>query len=554
MLIHRFSTAFSLGDTATQVQLIASQFLVLGQANTRSLLATMSGARLDKKCSLEDAVYTGEAIVSRLEHGSRPGLHSQATGHSVKNIVSPITRLPTEVLTMIFTTRPRNWKRTRHQELTLRLVSRRWHDIVDSTPQLWTTVGFSLSSWSKDDDPAISEQRLIFRLEKSKTSPLDVRIDLKEGDLYSTWDDDEHDSINSASDHPRVPLDRHLLLLVPHAHRFYSLKIMSAWYSALSQTLEPFLAATAPLVEKITIQYHRPLCWDYKEESCLSFFVDGAPSLRGIKLDNLSLTECSPPLTSVTHLTLSMHKDVGELEDFDSYSSVFSELTSLIWLRIEGMVFENYEEDYPPIDIPTLKHLDIRSGDAPGLDSSIACFNLPTLNSLLVHDAADSFDLINSTSNGAAPKFPTVRELDLYQRPAYSWQKQVRLLSRDLAYNFPNLESLTLFCDDNDHLSPEVAFIRDNVDCFLSLETLDLRSGPKDEDLLLSMIRQRVASGRPIIRCGFSFDYAGGVTEQMDYLENELPSDYELDDVTPAFIYIGNLVSKYLFRSDVSWN
>jgi hypothetical protein len=505
----------------------------------------MSG--VDQEPNPTDAGDTREDAVSGLQRGPKSRLPSQTTAHSVETSVrvSSIMRLPTEILAMIFTTRPRNWKKTHHQELTLRLVSRRWRDIVDSTPQMWATVSFSLSSWSEVGDPITSEQRLTFRLEKSKSSPLDVSINLQEGGLYLTWDNDEHDSLNHAPEHPSVALDRHLLLLTPHVHRFHSLKITSAWYSALSQTLKSLLAVAAPLVEKIKISYDRPICWDYREDIYLPFLLDGAPSLRDIKLENLSLVECSPPLASVTYLTLSMGKDAGMLDDFDLFDSVFAELTSLVWLRLEGMIFDNYEEGDPPISIPSLQYLDVRSSNYPGLDTSISCFDLPALDTLLIHDAEESFQFICSPSNGTAPKFTNVRVLDLYQRPTYEWEIKLPLLTRDIAYNFPNLESLTLFCDDKDHLHPEVAFIRDNVDCFPLLDTLDLRSGPKDSDLLLSMLQQRVASGRPVITCGFTFDWSGGVTAHLDYLESEVPPDYELDPLRPALNYIGNVVSVF---------
>jgi hypothetical protein len=362
--------------------------------------------------------------------------------------------------------------------------------------------------------------------------------------MYLTWDDDEHQSFNTTSDHPRVPLARHLRVLTPHVYRFQSLKVSTAWYAALSQTLETLLSFNCSQLKRISASYHRPACWDFPE-GCIPFLLHGVFVLREFKLENLAIDECMPPLRSVTHLTLSMDKDAGTLIDFAAMATAFADLNSLVWLRLEGSLLDNDDGYDPPITIPSLQHLEIHSADYPGLDTSMECFLLPALQTLEIHDAKESFKFISSASDDGMPRFPTVRELDLYQRPTYEWEIKIPLLPRDLAFNFPGLKSLTLFCDDKQKLVPQAEFIRGNVDCFPSLETLDLRTGPNDNDVLLSMLQERFANGRSILMCRFAFDWKRGVDEQMDDLERKIPPYYELDPCGPALRYIGNLVSSF---------
>jgi len=216
---------------------------------------------------------------------------------TLTNELAPITSLPTEIIVAIF-------PEACHFK-TLGRVIRRWREIVNGTPQFWSTIQFSISRYYLDSSN--EDYRLNLALERSRQFPLDANFRFYGDDIQSTWSE-ESDSLPTSQvfQNPRSFLARHLKALMPHARRIRSLTIETEWHGALYHILTAFLDVSAPLLEHLVVYMSPFQSSNVVDDSPrpFVFLKGGAPVLKSIKLMNLTIPHCSPPLKNVTHLSL----------------------------------------------------------------------------------------------------------------------------------------------------------------------------------------------------------------------------------------------------------
>ena len=215
---------------------------------------------------------------------------------TLTNELAPITSLPTEILGAIFAI-ARNFT-------TLGQVIRRWREIVNETPQFWSTTRFAV--WNCNDDAGKAEHQLSLALKRSRQFPLDANFHLLGDEKYYTWTEERYTWIEEADPvpttwdgcirYPSIFLARHLKALMPHASRIRSITIETEWHEALYQVLTAFLDVDAPLLESIVIDMADHSSYDVEVEDLpkpFDFLKGGAPMLKSIELTNLAIPHCS---------------------------------------------------------------------------------------------------------------------------------------------------------------------------------------------------------------------------------------------------------------------
>jgi len=413
---------------------------------------------------------------------------------TLTNELAPITSLPTEILGAIFA--------EACNFVTLGRVIHRWREIVNDTPQFWSTVEFSILRYYFD--PSLEEYRLNLALERSSQFPLDVNFTLcwngfphiRAEARYAQFEESNTPSTSQVSQYPRSFLARYLKALMSHAHRIRSLTITTLWHGALYQILTAFLDITAPLLERIVIDIPQSNVIDDDSPRPFVFLKGGAPMLKSIELTNLMIPHCRPPLKSVTHLSLT--KTYGTPIDNINFGKTLTGLTSLESLRLLGKVFADYPESTLTIPIPTLRSLYISNARAGVEVVDMKYFYLPNLETL---DATQNESHISASS--PLPRFPNVRTL-----------RNVARISKGLSSNFPQVTDLYLAIVDT--ASAELG----DLHSWPLLRHLAVSYG--DSMVLRKILNERIASDHPIITlslmcpCGLGRTLADPLWERRD--------------------------------------
>lgn len=260
----------------------------------------------------------------------------------LRNPNSPISKVPGEILALIFDAVPRSARhgvlirtlpRVNHVPFSVVIshVSRLWRYIAIHTPSLWTTIRFSKLNWR-----SLSLHRLF--VERSRSRLLDIHFTCYDG---------------MGAFHPSVL----------HLHRCRKLVIASHEFPVVFHILQHLRTLSAPRLESFKINM---LAGELEEplDQIGRIFEGGAPFLSSVKLCGISSLGCRPPLAAITYLQLH-----GRFSAYPVTLETFSEVlnivaSSLRHLSLEGMVVSYQEEDVIfDIHLPVLSFLDIRFPD-----------------------------------------------------------------------------------------------------------------------------------------------------------------------------------------------
>ena len=268
-------------------------------------------------------------------------------------------------------------------ELVVSQVSRRWRNAAINCPSLWTNI--IITSWHPS-------QCLLMYLERSKSSPIDLRLFFhREFDLS----DDIHDALDA----------KHILSsIIPHIHRCRHIDIVNR-EAYIYATLSRFRDSSAPLLESMSIirtyidheddnnfdddddddddndddlhlvaSYPRPK----------TIFSGGAPRLSHLRLDSTGLSCCWPPLDALTTLHIDASATLvveWKHEEFHELINASPSLTTLI-IHLEFVELEHSK----PIEIPSLRTLDVTSIDIPDM---LSASSFPSLESFTIRSIRD---------------------------------------------------------------------------------------------------------------------------------------------------------------------
>lgn len=214
---------------------------------------------------------------TRLDHEIAAMTLALCSLRTQRNILSPVSRLPAEILASIFIRCARNHHKNRRsvpEWVNVSYVCRHWRDIALNCSTLWSFLFVSSQHWTDE------------LLARSKTTPLKVRVD---------------------SEYPKQSKELYLLEKVaPQAGRIEDISLQLTRREA--ERILSLLSSPAPLLQTLQISVEKS---NYLGENALvsGVLFDGyTPALRKLELVNYAFPLTSPALRGLTTLRL---RDLG---------------------------------------------------------------------------------------------------------------------------------------------------------------------------------------------------------------------------------------------------
>jgi hypothetical protein len=290
------------------------------------------------------------------------------------NAIAPISSIPSEVLAAIF--KEVCFSDGYHGSeihVPLRVlpsivlashVNRRFRHIAINTPSLWTNVHFHLSS--------IMDIHLMDTyLERSKTTPLEICIvgAGSLGDVYNV-----------------------IGRLLPHSGRWRSLSVQSQPLACMREIILALQHLFVPRLESIHMTVLGLLPANNQD---VRIFQGGAPNLGIVKLANVGLLNCCPPLSALETLDIQMSYFQLTSLNHNQFRDISVAAPSLTYLRLSSGVFvPTTRIEMEPIDLPSLRTLVIILNPFPaegnGLIDVFKALHMPVLQTLEIDHATST--------------------------------------------------------------------------------------------------------------------------------------------------------------------
>ncbi|KIM40480.1 hypothetical protein M413DRAFT_162350 [Hebeloma cylindrosporum] len=357
-----------------------------------------------------------------------------------------VYRLPNELLTGILINLQRSVRYPLKPgmipfQVTASHVSRRWRDVVLSTPLLWNTIDFRIRPMNHVQGRILSQ--LDAYLTRSDTCFLDITLDFHIVDDLSSYFD----------------------LLAAHSRRWRRLAIVTR-YEQVDDIQN--LLKNIPTIgfEHLSLSLGKP------QEGSLSprkpyatisptILLAGCPSLTFVRLAGLALGNLHPPLTTVT--TLHLDGWTRNFMTHDQLKAILEASVSLVNLSLNQLHIHHPRDPLEvihPVSLPNLQCLRLLGPCSP-VSRLLSLMDTPKLLSLSLQDI-DTFD-----SN----ILPSVQSLSM-DRCALD-DLEVAHLFR----SFPSVEFLSI-----DESLPDIYYmLRPNLDQphpWPRLRTISLRALP----------------------------------------------------------------------------
>jgi hypothetical protein len=408
--------------------------------------------------------------------------------------LAPISMIPNEVLSIIFEAaclQSSPGPQRSSFEMILSHVSGCWRSVALNTPQLWTNIHIdSQDSWQV--------QMTEVYLSRSGALPLAIHLVIDNLDLEV------------------APAYHNLMTHLPRWSRLW---LHCHWQIDLDRFLEPIETSAAPCLQLIDIflgSMPNPDMIDRR------IFGGGAPFLTYVRLRNLALRSCLPPLQSVTNLRLD-EPNQALYTSPSQLASMLNGLPALTHLVLSGY----YGEDGAPlalIELPSLRslHTLIFTDMFPILLNMILA---PHMESLLLEEiSAWHLDEFANLTSGS-PKFPSLKSLTILYKPGQAftlptWGNVIRA--------FPAVRCMTLLshdpCDFLISLRPQSRpGSQDPVIPWPDLHTLTLISElgllPFAIGAFCNTVSTRFRAGCPIRKLQLSNGVLAGLTDKLEWLQ-----------------------------------
>ncbi|KAJ7356756.1 hypothetical protein DFH08DRAFT_464462 [Mycena albidolilacea] len=264
-------------------------------------------------------------------------------------------------------------------EWTLSHVSQRFRDITVGAPELWTTIETDVSG----SEGSVKIRKLY--LERSRARQISVA--LREPREYYILEEGLLD------------LDERVGDIVSHVNRIRWLRIvLTAVGWEHPKMLAPFRDVAAPCLQHLEI-----VSTDY-DAGTGALFLSGAPKLRSLKIDGITLRLPVPVWTAtLTHLDYSASDP-----DIYNLAAITAQCPFLTHLHLHVAYNANR------FHIPTLSFLHISIGDEPAdyLSRVVDLFHSPALTELIVHGShGDQIALLLSLKTLPHSSFPSLTSL-----------------------------------------------------------------------------------------------------------------------------------------------
>ena len=250
---------------------------------------------------------------------------------------APITRLPTEILALIFG--------IVHQDaITVSHVDRHWRNLALRSPLLWRNLHLGLCN----------DQ---IREYLNRSLPLSIAITLDVVDKYfrdeDSRDEDLEESDEEDSRENPEAFMAHLTMLIHHVSRWHTLRLNCTSHKTMSTILSYLRGLSAPCLTHISIHlcngdsFDRSLGWH------VAIFDGSAPLLRTVHLGGITFANGFFPPAAIVELQM----DARAIAMHLIRPNVFTYMPNLRVLDIRGPFLWSREDGDHPVSLPMLERL-----------------------------------------------------------------------------------------------------------------------------------------------------------------------------------------------------
>lgn len=465
----------------------------------------------------------------------------QSRAAHIKNKAVPVSRLPSDVLAIIFEESRRllaPWSSVTNRplspEVQLSHVSSRWREVALSTPALWTTIRFPILH---------KEAAVVAYLQRCNQAPLSIHIGPRVADSNSL----------------------HFIAaqFVPRLNQIRELTLDTDEFSELCTLLPLFAEGLASILRRLKI-----CCGDPRGTTGVpprrDIFKAGAPLLSDIRL---SAFPVGLPQSSATTLHFEPPPGPGNPLSRNMFLDIITSLSAtLSTLHLKGYISGfHLEPGSAPVELPALKELLVHGNSLSHGFNVFRNISTPAIKSLsLVNVKRQGLSSIHKFIVRTSEQFQhlhTLRyincdiddDLDVYLPSATSALTELAVSVQHHAH----LLRLLLNSDKQATLHG-VPPLWPNLH-ILSLhipKSLDREDTDSDEDddpppmmgLLLEVVQQRRAVGRPLDLLRIDGPYARSFYDEFSAV---LLKAHE--DLRSEFCSVSHLYSADVQDAEVDW-
>lgn len=511
----------------------------------RSCLDDDSQRELDDLNTRIDALKEKKrALTIEASHLQTALLTLQSRAAHIKNKIAPVSRLPSDVLAIIFEESRRllaPWSSVTNRplspEVQLSHVSSRWREVALSTPALWTTIRFPILH---------KEAAVIVYLQRCNQAPLSVHI----GPTVT-----DPDSLRFIA-----------AQFVPRLDQIRELTLDTDEFPELCSLFTLFSDASALMLRRLKI-----CCSDARGATGVpsrsDIFKAGAPLLSDIRL---SAFPVGLPQSSATTLHFEPLPGPGHPLSRNTFLDILTPLSAtLSTLHLRGYISGFHQEPgSAPVELPALKELVVHANSLNHGFNVFRNISTPAIKSLsLVNVRRQGLSSIHKFIARTSPEhfqhLDTLRyinchiddDLDVYLPHATSALTELALsvnhhthplrllLNSDKQATlhgvpplWPNLRTLTL-----------------HIPKLLDREREDMDSDEDDDPpptmgLLLEVVQQRRAVGRPLHLIRMEGPHARPFFEEFAVILLKAHEDLRSEFCSGSFPYSADVQD-----SEVDW-
>lgn len=377
--------------------------------------------------NLQDIAVAKAELVRQLEHLDVLTAEYTLEHNKLVNLGRPISRVPDEIIAMIFEqgTHMPVHKQRKHDTLVHQHfgviashVTSRWRAIALTTPQLWTKI----KCISEEDGLPYSKElqnRVSAFLSRAGPLPIEITImQFKQSDI-------PQDIIGLVGKH------------CVHCRR---LRVVDVSPQCLTNVLECISSQTMPLLNSMHIGSR----WCIKLRD--QILQSSPPHLKTVQLDDidpLTMHLCLPAFHSVTSLRLT-NVAIGDHDDGIGYNALRDCFTAMEYLEHLELLVGYFNTIPTPTSLsmilPTLRllHVTVSEASPESLSNVICCIHATSLTTLSLKSRDERRAVGPVIREALEPRFLSLQHLILANIASTAEDVAV------LAQSFPDIVRLTL--------------------------------------------------------------------------------------------------------------
>jgi hypothetical protein len=351
--------------------------------------------------------------------------------NSLKNQIAKVSFLPDELLSMIFEhgCLPSPSLQTGPPiEIVLSHVNQRFRDVAVNTRLLWARIEVLFRT---------PLDKVVTYLQRSRTCPFDFHLDIDVDD----GSDSDSELVLDALLYTTAEWET-IMSHMTHCRHF---SVRCSDSDLADGIINHLHMIKAPLLQSIRFECSNgEFGFEPSRGAYRKIVEGGAPVLTTVRIVGLGLTECLPPLTTVTSLTLQRANWWIKWSDLRAILTGCLALTHFV---IEDILFDNIPDNFESsIVLTSLQSLHIlldENNDDPHVDRILLAISAPVLDSLFISSVIDQ-DLVDVSQIHNSDRFPRLRYLSVSPLPGEEISQESWTLFLSV---FPHITHFTLLSD-----------------------------------------------------------------------------------------------------------